>query len=171
MYLSKTQLLQTLNCMEGFPICVADFYVAPNRLQSKFVSTMQFSTEKPPFPLAFPLDQISSLGSWHQIGSQLPVRDPALAKHLQIPFDNNHEDSEGVQQHCLHRRECEEEELGEGGEGEQEEGQLLQGRGESERKFGQKWEPSREFDPWIRICGNLARKEEEKPQVCGRSHF
>ena len=86
-------------------------------------------------------------------------------------IDGNHEDVEGDQQHRLHRGECPEEEHGEGGEGEQEEGQLLQGGGKPEREFGQKREPSREFDPWIRICGNLAGEEEEKPQACGRSNF
>ena len=85
-------------------------------------------------------------------------------------IDGNHEDVEGDQQHRLHRGECPEEEHGEGGEGEQEEGQLLQGR-QPERQLGQEREQAREFDPWIRIRGDLAREAKEKSQVCGRSVF
>ena len=80
------------------------------------------------------------------------VRYLSPAKHPLAAFERlDHEDSEGDQQHRLYCGKREAKELGEGGEGEQEEGQLLQGERQPQRELCEERKPTREFDLGLRV--------------------
>ena len=95
----KTQLCKIFYCMEAFSICVADFSMQPR------YSAIQICVNNAVFEL---FHARSCRPSSRYRVSTLAIKLAASQRsgpsktQLQILFDNNHEGSEGDQQHRLH---------------------------------------------------------------------